>query len=320
MNALWCLAFLTGLVKCLDAIKDTVPAILCSYKLSPGMMQFQVELNGSSALSKSEFLGIAKTMISRRHSDAYVLVDIPGLAASDFSVYEEEMEGIRYFVQSSSTALGFSEVNLVDTQTDVFEELANFTKEEWDVDIQTVIRGEVESDFVPYIDSNPRIIRINFKPLPEENTSTPNSSRSRQDVIEAYDDFLKKVLRQLPSPEQTIILTSSQKPSSQVIDGSEFYDILPDLFQDPQKLAEVEINDKNLHNKPQFNEPKPRHSPPSEERLSILEPQFLEENRGLVVLIIISIALFFVLQTIQLWRGKPKQPDKTKITTEKKLQ
>ncbi|CUS21786.1 LAQU0S04e00760g1_1 [Lachancea quebecensis] len=318
MEALWYLAFLVGLVSCLSAAQDGVPAILCSYKLSPGLVQLGAALNGSNALSKSEFSELAKTMISRRRSDAYVLVDIPGLAISDFSIYEEEMESIRFFVESSSTALSFREVNLADSKTDVFEELANFTKEEWDIDSQVVIRGETEKDFVPYIDSNPRIIRINFQPLPEEGTS--NNNRSRQDAIEAYDSFLKKVLRQLPSPEQTIVLTSLQKSSPQGVGGSELYDIFPDLFQDPQKLAEVEVNDKILHNKPRFNKFKPKKSSSSEELPSIFEPEFVKKNSGLVILIVVSIVSFFILQTMQLWRGRPRQPNTTKITSEKKLQ
>lgn len=255
-------------------------------------------------------------MISRRHADAYVFVDIPNLMASDFIEHRNQMAFIRRRVEDCSTAVAFNNVEF-EEDVDFFRLLSDFTSEEWEVQKHITIRGNQTSDFQPYIDTEPRIFRINFEPLP---TTALENGRSRAEAINDYDRFLGMILGQLPSPEYTLIIIPSSVHEVPSELGSEELEIFPELLQHPQMLVDYEKNNRILYDKPQFNQPRQKFSNQMEGYLTIFDPDFLEENYDILRAIVFAIIGFLLLQITLFWRERAKRTSARKSIAEKKRQ
>ncbi|CCF58141.1 hypothetical protein KAFR_0D04940 [Kazachstania africana CBS 2517] len=307
---------------CAELVKQKdVPAILFSHKLSPGMLKYQENYESAMSLPSKSFDIIAEELLRKCNSDAIIFVNQPGLCKLDFEEFEDEFKFLRKYIKVSSTSLKFEKVSGLHQNT--FQNLIDITSKECNIDRFMTLRGNNTDDFEPYIDTNKRIIVINYPPLPE------NDYDLRRKHIMDYDLYLRTILAQIPSPYQTVIYTSLERslvPKEDVMNNIE---VFPGLFED---LAEEEKNDRLKDEPPApLNKFRTLYPGMSTKYISIFDSGFLEQNGQLLKAIFTSLVGYIIYQTILYVREpkksrpndkhpKRKSPEKPVTKTEKKAE
>ncbi|CAI4053283.1 hypothetical protein SUVZ_15G2560 [Saccharomyces uvarum] len=287
--------------------QTNVPAIMFSYKLTPGILKYQEGYDMALTLPASDFLQTAEKFLSLCNANTYVFVNQPGLRRLDFLEFQDEFTSLRRYVRQSSTAIKFEKVELL--SEDFYDDLADYLKEYCDAGQVLRLRGNHTEDFEPFIDSERRVVIIEYPMLPQD-------TDLRREAIGHYDKYLRFVLAQIPSPEQNIIYTSLNPGTALAHESIIPIDIFPDIFDIKSGSGEVEQNNRVLDVPPlSFNDYSPRFSEPPSKYISIFDSELIQDNKVLLQLILTSL-IGFVL--FQLFAPKKRDVVGTKTNTKKK--
>ncbi|CCH62454.1 hypothetical protein TBLA_0H01670 [Henningerozyma blattae CBS 6284] len=293
--------------------QKTVPFILFSHKLIPGVQQYQEDYDSILTFHNDELTSIVQDITSHCSSDAYILINVPGLTKSDFLYSKNSFNSLKRYIFQSSTTLKFEKTQILGEN--YYDKLTFFIKDKCRIKDQMIIniRGNNTDNFQPYIDSNKRIIKINYPELP-----TLANSNDRTKSLEDYDKFLRLVLAQIPSPEHTVIITSLNPSKEGVHDDITPIEIFPEIFDNKLKFRESEQNNRILDVPPEFNEYRPRFDQieSNEKFLSIFDYDFIDQNKQLIISIVIAFLLFIIFQIFLFI--KPSSPTKDKVKIKKK--
>lgn len=267
------------------------------------------DYNTLSELPKQQFSHVAKQMLAKCNSDAFVFVNMPGISKLDLSMWStDQWTSLVRYIEGSSTALKFEKVEVNEEEPDLFTELIDFTALRCHLQDIITIRGNKTEDFEPYIDSRGRIIRIDYPPLP---VTYSIDGKSRDEVIKDYDKFLRYVLAQLPSPHHTVIFTSLEAQPIPRDDNWIALDIFPQIFDDASRNQDIERNNKILDVRPPFNTHRPKFTEPSSNYMTIFDEDFLKENSKLLRWILL-VAVGYVTVHIVLYLQKQRFNDNDK--------
>ncbi|KAM3168695.1 Protein BIG1 [Saccharomyces cerevisiae] len=257
--------------------QTNVPAIFFSYKLTPGILKYQEDYDRAVTLPRDTFIEAAEKFLGVCNADTYVFINQPGLRKLDFLEFETEFVSLQRYIRRSSTAIKFEKVDLL--PQDLYYDLAEFVKEYCNVDQVLNLRGNNTEDFQPFIDSEKRVIIIEYPKLPED-------TNERKEAFRHYDKYLRTILAQIPSPEQNVIYTSLNPGTTLAHESIIPIQIFPDIFDIKSRVGEVEQNNRVLDvPRLSFNDYTPRFSEPPSEYVSIFDSQLIENNRGLLQLI-----------------------------------
>lgn len=272
---------------------NTVPVILYSHKLSPGLLRYQINYNYKQTIPNDSIKIIAKELIENCNSDAYIFINMPGLLEYDLVRYRDEFNYLEQYLQTSSTGLTFEKVDYLNN--DSFNELIDFTKHTCNVRKYIQLNGNDTKQYEPYLDTDTRVIRIDFPPMNDI------TGEVRRDTISHFDKYLRTVLAQIPSPHQTVILTSLDSEGKVITDLKNEYietmDKYDGIFNDI--IAEKSDIEKNLrvNDVPLVrNKHKPLYEGLSDEYVSIFDNEFIQENYQLLQLIGTTIVAFLLYQ------------------------
>lgn len=263
---------------------------------TPGILKYQEDYDRAVTLPRDTFIEAAEKFLGVCNADTYVLINQPGLRKLDFLEFETEFVSLQRYIRRSSTAIKFEKVDLL--PQDLYYDLAEFVKEYCNVDQVLNLRGNNTEDFQPFIDSEKRVIIIEYPRLPEDTSE-------RREAFRHYDKYLRTILAQIPSPEQNVIYTSLNPGTTLAHESIIPIQIFPDIFDIKSRVGEVEQNNRVLDvPRLSFNDYTPRFSEPPSEYVSIFDSQLIENNRGLLQLIFtilvgyILIQFFFTKKTI----------------------
>lgn len=270
----------------------SIPALLFSRKLSPGLLKYQLNYEPDSVVPVESFKIIAKDLIDQCNSNAYIFVNVPGLRKLDFIKYENEFVFLKRYLNQSSTKLKFEQVKRL--SDDIYQELISYTKEKCKFEGHVQLNGNNSDDFAPYLDSGKRIIEINYTPLPlDEN--------ERLEAIRDLDKYTRTILAQLPSPDQTVFYTSL-KPAPVPEDDYKPTEFFTELFEN---LNETESNNRIANVAPFINKYHPKFEGMKNITVSLLNPTFFKENEDLIKCIIAVLVGFMIVTIAQQFFMKP---------------
>ncbi|KAK6459113.1 uncharacterized protein RJT20DRAFT_124276 [Scheffersomyces xylosifermentans] len=216
---------------------NSVPVLVASHKLVAGLRS-EIKSDNISPHNTTSVTNLIKKLISKCSSDEYIIVNQPGLTLEDLTVKHADNWGfLRKYLTLASTVIGLP---FVEEPLDLpFLEkyvIRNCQAEVISVD------DDREEEVTPYYDTRTRVIRINLSPL-------PSPEEGRYEVIREHDELIRKILRKLPSPHYTIILTGDTPsftepvPNFVIEENPNNFEIFNDIVNDPARAAEVERND-----------------------------------------------------------------------------
>ncbi|CAB4252019.1 similar to Saccharomyces cerevisiae YHR101C BIG1 Integral membrane protein of the endoplasmic reticulum, required for normal content of cell wall beta- 1,6-glucan [Maudiozyma barnettii] len=273
-------------------VQKSVPVLLFSHKVSPGLLKYQKNYDPKTTVPIESFEIISHELIDHCNSDTYIYVNIPGLRKLDLIEYEDELKFLQRYLNQSSTKLKFEQVK--NLPEDYYSDLTTYTKDTCKFEGYISLHGNNSDDFTTYLDSGKRIIEINYSPLPDDDVAR------LQSIID-FDLYFREILAQLPSPDQTIILTSLH-PSLVPERDYKSMPIFPKLFED---LNEVEKNNMILDVAPLTNKFSPKFSGMEDVPPNVFDIQFYNENKIFILTIIIVFVTFEILSVSKLF-GKSK--------------
>jgi Txe/YoeB family toxin of Txe-Axe toxin-antitoxin module len=237
------LAQLSGFCLCLTA----VPLLVASHKLVPGLKD-EISDETYVAHNQTSVTNMIKKLITKCSSDTYMIINQPGLKYEDINDFRrEDWKFIYKYTVLASTVIGLPFVN-EPLDLDYIEEYARMTCEAETMFLKNQNDDEIEE----YFDTRTRVIRVELPELSQD-------KQERFSQIRHNDELLRKILRKLPSPHYTIILTStlpvSFHPLPQFVysDSPQEFNVFSLITDDPSRLNEVERNDRFHRPVPDFN-------------------------------------------------------------------
>lgn len=274
---------------------NNVPAILFSHRLSSGIAYYQKGYNHEKVVPNESFQLIARELISYCNSDAYIFINQPGLTEYDLVKYRENFYYLEQYLERSSSPLKFEKCNSID-DTD-FDELITFTQEKCHVEKKLRFVGIDEDQYEPYIDADPRIIRIDLPELPTVNSNTHHDEDDnsndiedledyedrRSEAITLNDNFIRYIIAQIPSPYITVIYTSL---NSDEVDESSKPANYEGIFNDIFSIKKDVEKNNMIKEQPVFkNKPVPLFEGMPNKYISIFDQKFLKQNKELIQMI-----------------------------------
>lgn len=280
-----------------------VPLLVASHKLVKGLRE---ELSGSNLErhSSDSATNLVKRLATECSSDAYIILDQPGLRVEDLNMKRaEEWPFLRKYMTMASTVVGLPWV-LGTLDLDYFERYIVKNCEAETVNVE----HENEDELTQYVDTRTRIIRVKFGELPPT-----NERGERNRVLREHDELIRKIIRKVPSPHYTIILTSQQGekyhnvPNSVMQSRPEHFEIFNDIVNDPGRENEVERND-------MFRSVDPVWSPDrntvnryirnkKKDEIHFFDADLWIKNEKLVITVFVMILSLFALQVTKLFSG-----------------
>lgn len=290
---------------------NTVPVIMYSYLLSPGLIKYQRNYNHKQTVPAESFKIIAEELLGNCNSDAYIFINIPGLNEFDFVEYRDDLKYLEKSFELSSTGLKFEKIEL---DRSVFDHLIDFTEQECQVEKILKLTGNDTAQFEPYLDTDKRIIEIDFPALDSMDDQT------RSETIDHFDNYLKIVLSQIPSPHQSLILTSLE-PSSQIHKSSSSLEQYDGFFNDiVERKQDVEKNNRLLDIPIIRHKYRPLRQELHSDYVSIFDNDFIQKNYTLLKLIATTTIIFIMYQLIfsqSIFSNKQGKQQNTTTTTSK---
>ncbi|KAI5960171.1 BIG1 [Candida pseudojiufengensis] len=193
------------------------PLLIASHKLVPDL---NTEINDSNLEphNVTSVTNLLKKLITQCSSDAYLIVDVPNLTYQDLTDSQRDRwQFLLNYLYMSSTIVGLPRVEL-GLDLDHIE----------DYIINTCEAETIPNELQDYYDTRTRVIRIN----------DPNP-----------DELMRKILRKLPSPHYTIIVTSTTPgfthpiPESVMERQPEKFEIFHDIVNNPKHNGEILMKD-----------------------------------------------------------------------------
>ena len=286
------------------------PVLIASHRLVPDLT-LELQHSNIKPHDANSVTNLIKKLVTQCSSNAYLIVDIPGITYKDLNVARNEYwPYLRNYLYMSSTMVGLPKVENDGLDLNYLEEYIIKTCE-----AETIVapNGEVAD----YYDVRKRVIRVNFNAIERE-------SQSRGSWLLDCDQKLRKILRMLPSPHYTVILTSSTPgivhpvPENIIKNQPEKHEIFHDIINNPKHNGGVEKNDR-------FHKAEPNWNPIRDSNTRYLEKKKKDEihlfdydlwvkNEKLITTVFVMILSLFMLKTLSFmnyikskFRGKVKR-------------
>lgn len=293
---------------------SSVPAIVFSNKLAESVFQYNDDYDMATELPGAVFESSLKELVNYCNSEAYVFVNQPGLTLVDFVGYDEEFPMLSKYIQTSSTAIKFERVEGKEIN-DIYERLMKYAAAKCNIDDMIVIEEDEVETYKAYIDAQKKIIMINLPELPpieEENGLT------RGLTLLENDKLLRGILGQLPSPDISVIY-STTNTSTNADDKLDIgYEILPDAFDSFKKGYRVERNHRIIdRQRPGFFDYRPKFGSFEYPQFASLDSEFIKENQTLILMIIGSTLLFLFVQITGLGLNSSTKHSKKELLEKK---
>lgn len=216
----------------------SVPVIMASHKLVKGLRE-EIAPNNYKPHNGTSVSNMARKLVTECTSDEYLLIDIPGLTSEDLLNKNDALwPNLRKYMMLSSTLVGLPWVR---DPLD-FDYLEKYIIKTCNAETINVIH-EDDNEVEQYYDTRKRVIKVKLPELPDE-----HSFRAR--VLRDYDELIRRIIRKLPSPHYTIILSSSKRhpvhpvPEAAIEVNPSRFELFYDLTSDPSRKNEVERNDR----------------------------------------------------------------------------
>ncbi|ODV66521.1 BIG1-domain-containing protein [Hyphopichia burtonii NRRL Y-1933] len=241
---------LLGVIPMIEAFKAS-PLVLASHKLVKGLRD-ELEHGNSQPHSETSVTNMLKKLMTECSSDAYLLVNQPGLKYEDMvGIHEQRWPFLQKYLTLASSVVGIPWVKgTVDLNF-----VENYLIKNCEAETITVLH-EDEAEVGKYIDTRKRIIRVELSEIPED-----IDEDERGLILKSHDELVRQILRKVPSPHYTIILTSSTTSSFHPIpplvveSKPEKYEMFNEIINHPSRQKEVERNAHNYQNKaPEWNQ------------------------------------------------------------------
>lgn len=214
---------------------QAAPVLLASHKLVPRLKQ-DIQTPNTKTQNPQEVTHLFKRLVTECSSDVYLLVNAPGLTNVDMtSAKKENWPHLQKYLHMASSVVGLP---WMEGSLD-YDHLTEYIVQTCKAEAVTVYSSADEVEH--YIDTRKRVIRLEADPIPSIN---PAKDQALRDV----DDLIRKILRKLPSPHYTILITSSitltVHPIPQIALEStpEHFEIFDDIVNDPSRVNEQERN------------------------------------------------------------------------------
>lgn len=269
----------------------SVPLVVASHKLVPNLKD---EVAGPKGHSPVHATNMLKKLVTECSSDEYLLINLPGLLFSDLNMaHADAWPSLRKYMMMASSLVGLPRV---EEPVDL-DYLENYIVRTCDAETINVDH-EDEHEVNAYIDTRKRVIRVELDALPDDDT--------RGYELRKHDELLRQILRKLPSPHYTIILTSDTPtfshpaPKVAIEKNPDKYDIFSDIVNHPSRAVDVERNDR-------FRRPEIQDVPKKEtlqrylrnrrrDEIHLFDNDIWQKNERLVATVVMMVASLFVLQ------------------------
>ncbi|EMG49778.1 hypothetical protein G210_5392 [Candida maltosa Xu316] len=241
-----------------------------------------------------------KKLITQCSSDAYLLINLPGLTYTDLTSTPSNIASwpfLRKYMYMASTLIGLPRMEST-LDLDFLEQYIINTCEAETINVL----HDDDNEVVEYFDIRKRVIRIDLSPLDQHDMDR------RQGEILNYDQLIRKILRKLPSPHYSIILTSLDPgivhPVPKVIMEGDpgGFSIFSDILDNPLHNGEVEKND-NFHKvEPNWNpirDSNDRYLRNKKlDEIKVLDYELWVKNEKLITTIFVMILSIFMMKIV----------------------
>ncbi|KGQ97244.1 protein BIG1 [Candida albicans P37005] len=286
------LAYIIPFILC-----QLTPVLVASHKLVRGLKE---EINPSNTLphNVTSVTNMLKKLITECSSDAYLLINQPGLTYADLTTEKKDnWPFLRNYLYMSSTIVGLPRVeNPIDL--DFLEQyiISN-------CDAETInVWHDSEDEVVDYYDIRKRVIRIDLSPL-----SISNHDDRVKEIFE-HDQLIRKILRKLPSAHYTIILTSLEPgivhpvPRFLMEETPASFEIFDDIINDPFHNREIEKNDRFHKVEPNWNPIRDSNDRyyrnKKKDEIHLFDYELWEKNEKLITTIFVMVLSLFMMKII----------------------
>ncbi|KAK6460520.1 membrane protein [Scheffersomyces coipomensis] len=296
------LTHLLSIVACLQ----TVPVIVASHKLVPDLKS-EIRSDNLEAHNTTSVTNLIKKLITQCSSDEYVLVNIPGLTLDDVTDSKRDLwPYVRNYLKLSSTLVGLPWVH----GTLNYKFLEKYIIKNCQAEAIYVNRVD-DNEVQPYYDVRTRAIVVNLPPLPEQ-----DDVPARLQKLLEYDELIRKILRKLPSPHFTLIISSDVTslthpvPTPHIKANPEDFEIFNEIVNHESRETEYERNDRFKSVEPVWYEPKTTEDRylrnKKKDEIHLFNYELWSKNEKLVSTIIVMILGLFLMKFIE-WFNKFKQ-------------
>lgn len=232
---------------------------------------------------------VLRNFIAPCSSDAYILVNQPGLTLNDLQNYE----GFTYLRTYSFMSSTLGVMPRIEKPVD-FEELEKSIIRHCDA---TVIYLDELEEVETYIDTQTRLIVINFPDLPDDPTE-------RIKALSNADKALRNTIRKLPSPSHSLVYTTLDKRLIDQYEENKWkkMEIFPDIIkQDETRNYEYERNDRVNQVERPFPEKRTNFINPDKLVIpSFLDKELILKNELLVMGVILITFVLALTSTLKL--------------------
>lgn len=275
------------------------PVLLGSHRLVKGLFS-EIDRPNTKTQLPENVTNMLKKLVTECSSDVYVLVDVPGLEASDMARNKQgNWPNIVKYLHMSSTVVGLPWMEGSIDLSFLEKYIVRTCKAE------TIVVHESELEVEQYRDIRKRVIKMDLKEL-------PSSQPERDQAIRGVDDLIRKVLRKLPSPHYTILVTLSQQagvhpiPEFALEEMPDAFEIFNDIINDPRREEELERNNYLYQDaEPYWNENMDPHlvyvSRKKQDEIHFFDFELWEKNEHLVLLVAAMVVTLLVVKVL----GKP---------------
>lgn len=231
------LVFLLAIAS-LVASFNAVPVLVASHRLVRGLKD---ELKGNGPQSPELVTNLVKRLVTECSSDEYLVINQPGLVLEDMTIKEaDNWLFLRRYLSMASSVVGIPWVR----GTLDLNFIEQYIISTCHAETMNVVHDD-DQEVGTYIDTRTRVIKVDLSELPPR-----SEMEMRNSVIQEHDELIRRIIRKLPSPHYTIILTSDKLehvhpiPDVVITSNPNKYQIFSDIINDPSRDKEVERNDK----------------------------------------------------------------------------
>lgn len=268
---------------------------------------------------------IIKNIISHCSSDAYVLINQPGLTHDDFATNDQKIFfNVQKEMDQDSTVVAFPYIESPISFNQISKYIVKNCRAEvirLDVETQEQL-DDPHADVPKYIDTKTRVILVNLPKLP----TYKYQYQYRNQVIHAHDKYLREVLRKIPSPYVSVFLTSLDTTD----EDEDFFVSHPKtagyMKNFKQIAAEFDpvswltndkrrLNEESIHQEYDFDKPKNKDNivrknkyeiflkeeKEEEHEILLFTKDFFMENEGIIIgllLIVILYVIYFAIKSV----------------------
>lgn len=228
------LSFYLLLINTVCALQ-AAPVLLASHKLVPELKK-DIHTPNTKIQLPLDVTHMVKRLATECSSDVYLLVNVPGLTQADLTSFKKDnWPHLQKYLHMSSSVVGLPWVEGNLDYDHLSEYIVRTCKAE------AIVVHTDEHEVEHYIDTRKRVIRMELAPI-------PSLQPSRDEAIRNVDDVIRKILRKLPSPHYTILISSSEPaavhpiPEIALENMPEHFELFHDIVNDPSRESEKERN------------------------------------------------------------------------------